>query len=57
MIQFLLCFFLGHKRVVKNFTGKTYDAGSHPLTGAPQTGHYYTLTKLKFCARCGKELE
>lgn len=40
--------------IAKYYNGKTYDAGPHPLSGAPQIGHFYEWKELPFCLRCGK---
>lgn len=57
MIKKFICFIWGHKNILKEFTGETFNAGPHPLSGLPQVGNYYNLKKFDFCVRCGVKSE
>ena len=55
MIKKLICFFWGHKVIVKAFTGEQMEVVG--LLGNYHTVQMYKLKKLDFCKRCGKTIK
>ena len=55
MLQKLLCFLLGHKTVVKAYTGETITGDT---TFDRDVKHLcYKWQRLSFCVRCGKAVD
>jgi len=52
MIKKILCFLLGHKIVIKAFTGKTMEQTD--MVGNPVTSSMYVWKRMDYCVRCGK---
>lgn len=56
MFPKLICLLFGHIFREKAFTGQTYDAGFHPLSGAPQIGQFFKWKQCENCPRCNAKL-
>lgn len=54
MLIWLICRLLGHKIVVKAYTGKTYETCSYG--GNPLTVSLYKWERQRFCLRCGDDV-
>ncbi len=52
MIKWLLCTFIGHRFIVKAYTGGTMQVTNG--LGTPLTASLYTFEKRDWCVRCGK---
>jgi len=54
MIKKLICFLWGHKTVVKAYTGNTIP--SYNALGMSAPSMAYTLKRLPYCKRCGRDV-
>lgn len=54
MIKCLICFLLGHKCVLKAYTGHTMKSSNG--FGVDLTIALYDWRKMPFCVRCGKPM-
>lgn len=50
----LICFLLGHKTVLKAYTGNKYQAVG--MLGNEFTVSLYEWKRMDFCIRCGKSV-
>lgn len=53
MLKKLICFMLGHKTVLKAYTGNTVQARG--VLGNDFTISLYEWRRMDFCVRCGKK--
>jgi hypothetical protein len=55
MFKKLICFFFGHKTIVKAYTGRQIQTKS--LIGETHIIQLYVYKRMDYCVRCGKIIE